>query len=124
MHDLDRTQLETEFESYEVSEFGSGAKAGSILEGAFNEAEGSYESYESPLSEMQEVQLAAEFLEINSEQELDHFLGDLLKKAGGFITKGPLGSILKSVAKQALPIAGGALGTMFGGPLGGTIGSK
>jgi hypothetical protein len=135
MHDLDRTQLETGFENYEVPEYSGAAEAGSVLESAFSEAaEGnyeSYESYESPLSEMQEAQLAAELLEIGSEQELDHFLGDLLKKATGAIGKVislPMGSsltgILKSIGKKVLPIAGGALGTMFGGPAGTAIGSK
>jgi hypothetical protein len=134
MHDLDRTQLETTFETYEYEspEIGEGAEAGSILESAFNEAaEGNYESYESPLSEMQEAQLAAELLEITSEEELDHFLGDLLKKATGFVGKAlslPTGTsltgILKSIGKKVLPMAGGALGTMFGGPAGTAIGSK
>jgi hypothetical protein len=35
-----------------------------------------------------------------------------------------LGGVLKQVAKKALPIAGGALGTFVGGPAGGLIGSK
>lgn len=135
MHDLDRTQLETGFEGYEVPEYGEAAEAGSVLEGAFNEAaEGnyeSYESYESPLSEMQEAQLAAEFLEIGSEQELDHFLGSLFKKATGAIgsalslpTGTSLTGILKALGKKVLPMAGGALGTMIGGPAGTAIGSK
>jgi hypothetical protein len=134
MHDLDRTQLETGFESYEYGspEFGEAAEAGSILESAFSEAtEGGYETYESPLSEMQEAQLAAELLEIGSEQELDHFLGDLVKKAASFAGKAlnlPTGSsltsILKSLGKKVLPMAGGALGTMFGGPVGTALGSK
>jgi hypothetical protein len=35
-----------------------------------------------------------------------------------------LGKVIKRVAKKALPIAGGALGTFIGGPAGGAIGSK
>ena len=134
MHDLDRTQLETGFESYEYGspEFGEAAEAGSILESAFSEVgEGSYESHASPLSEMQEAQLAAELLEIGSEQELEYFLGDLVKSAAGLAGKAlglPTGTsltgILKSIGKKVLPIAGGALGTLVGGPAGTAIGSK
>jgi hypothetical protein len=136
MHDLDRTQLETGFEAYESPEFGS-MEAGSVLESAFGEASGGFESfenlesYESPLPEITETELAAELLEITNEQELDHFLGDLFKKATGMIGKvlnlpggASLGGILKSLAKKALPIAGGALGGFFGGPAGAAIGSK
>lgn len=82
-------------------------------------------------SESQEMELAAELLEVNNEQELEQFLGDLIKSAGkaiGGIVKSPigqaLGGVLKSAAKVALPIAGGALGTFVGGPLGTTIGSS
>jgi len=135
MHDLDRTQLETGFENYEQ---GSQMEAGSILESAFGEAsEGSFEtfenfeSYESPLPEMLETQLAAELLEITNEQELDHFLGDLVRKATGAIGKAlnlptgaSLSGILKSLGKRILPIAGTAVGSFFGGPAGGAIGNK
>jgi uncharacterized protein (DUF697 family) len=82
-------------------------------------------------SQEQEVELAAELLEVTNEQELENFLGDLIKSAGsalGKIVKSPIGQavggVLKGVAKTALPIAGGALGTFFGGPIGATIGSK
>ncbi len=81
--------------------------------------------------ESQELELAAELLEVANEQELEQFLGDLIKKAGkaiGGIVKSPIGQaiggVLKSAAKVALPIAGGALGTLVGGPLGTSIGSS
>jgi hypothetical protein len=79
----------------------------------------------------QEMELASQFLEIGNEQELENFLGDLVKKAAsalGKIVKSPigqaLGGVLKAAAAKALPIAGGALGGMFGGPLGATLGSR
>jgi hypothetical protein len=82
-------------------------------------------------SEQQELELAAELLEITNEQELENFLGGLISSAGkalGGIVRGPigktLGGVLKGVAKTALPIAGGALGTFVGGPIGGMIGSN
>jgi uncharacterized protein (DUF697 family) len=82
-------------------------------------------------SETQEMELAAELLEVSNEQELDQFLGDFIKKAGkaiGGFVKGPvgqaIGGVLKSAAKVALPMAGAALGTFVGGPLGTGIGSS
>jgi hypothetical protein len=81
----------------------------------------------SPLSEAQEIELAAELLEISSEEELEQFLGNLIKKVGGFV-RGPvgqaLGGVLKSVAKKALPIVGGALGSFVAPGVGTAIGSK
>lgn len=76
------------------------------------------------------LELTAELLEINNEDELNYFLGKLVKKAAGAIGKvvrspvgKALGGVLKTVASKALPIAGGALGGMVGGPLGAKIGS-
>ena len=83
------------------------------------------------LSESQEMELAAELMEVNSEQELEQFLGDLIKKAGGAIgglIKSPigqaLGGALKGVAKQVLPMAGQALGGAIGGPVGSQLGGQ
>jgi hypothetical protein len=150
MHDVDRTTLEY---GSELSEFGEapfaseqyeytgeyageqGTVLGEILGEAAAEStfestfEGGYQ--ELPLPEIMEDELAAELLEVGNEQELDHFLGSLISKAVGTIRKAvntpigkALGSVLKQVAKKALPIAGGALGTFVGGPAGGLIGSK
>jgi len=83
------------------------------------------------LSDGQEMEYAAEFLEVNDEAELEQFLGDFISGIGstlGKIVKSPIGQavggVLKDVAKTALPIAGGALGTFVGGPVGGMIGSN
>lgn len=82
------------------------------------------------LTESEVMELTAELLEVTNEEELDRFLGGLIKKVGGAIgkvVKSPIGKavggVLKGVAKKALPIAGGALGAYFGGPLGAKIGS-
>jgi uncharacterized protein (DUF697 family) len=81
--------------------------------------------------EGEEMELAAELLDVANEHELEQFLGDFIKKAGkaiGGIVKSPvfqsIGGVLKSAAKVALPLAGGALGTLVGGPLGTSIGSS
>ncbi|WP_417915627.1 hypothetical protein [Candidatus Electronema sp. JM] len=80
-------------------------------------------------SEAELMELAGELLEINSEAELDQFLGKLIKKAGsalGKVVRSPIGKavggFLKNAAKKALPLAGAAVGTYFGGPLGAKLG--
>ncbi|HEY7335353.1 MAG TPA: hypothetical protein VH639_10745 [Bryobacteraceae bacterium] len=82
-------------------------------------------------SEDQEMELAAELLELQSEEELENFLGDLIGSVGkalGGIVRSPIGraigGVLKGVAKTALPIAGGALGGIVGGPIGSMLGSN
>ena len=82
-------------------------------------------------SDSDEMELAAQFLEIGDEAELDQFLGDLVSHIGSTLGKfvnsptgNALGGILKQVAKTALPIAGGALGGFVGGPVGAMIGSN
>ncbi|MEA2271597.1 MAG: hypothetical protein QOI98_305 [Solirubrobacteraceae bacterium] len=86
---------------------------------------------ESPLSETQEMELTAELLEVSSEEELEEFLGNLFrgvaKSVGGFI-RSPvgraLGGALKGIAKKALPVVGGALGSFVAPGIGTSIGSK
>lgn len=92
---------------------------------------GEYEMSAGVFNEQQEMELAAELLEVSNEQELEQFLGSLISSAGkalGGIVRGPigktLGGALKGIAKTALPIAGGALGTFFGGPVGTAIGGQ
>lgn len=125
MHDIDRTQGEYEPEidalesdSFEFEYTEEGEAPGDM--GA-----------ESPFDEVEEMELAAQMLEITDEAELDQFLGSLIKKVGrtvGRFVRSPigrtLGGILKGAAKKALPILGGAAGGFFGGPAGAAIGSK
>src|SRR5579872_61274 len=89
----------------------------------------SLEPGDSVFSESEEIQLTSELLDVSNEEELDHFLGDLISKAGkavGKFVKSPLGKavggVLKGVVKYGLPIAGNAVGTIFGGPVGGMVG--
>lgn len=81
----------------------------------------------SPLTQEQEHELAAELLEVSSEEELEQFLGGLVKRIGGAL-RSPVGraltGVLKNVAKKALPVVGGALGSMVAPGIGTALGSK
>lgn len=85
----------------------------------------------SVFSETEEMELASELLAVQSEQELERFLGDLISRAGqavGTFVRSPtgaaLGGVLKDAARQALPIAGGAIGGHFGGSTGAQLGAQ
>ncbi|HXH01989.1 MAG TPA: hypothetical protein VNN09_01590 [Candidatus Competibacteraceae bacterium] len=80
--------------------------------------------------EAEEMELAAELLQVSDEAELDQFLGNMFKKIGsavGKFIKSPLarslGGMLKGVAKQALPMVGGAIGSAISPGVGTSIGS-
>jgi hypothetical protein len=106
-----------------------GGLLGSVLGGLGREVA----ETESPLGEVAETELAMELLEVGSEAELEQFLGNLFKRvgqsAGRFMnssTGRALGGVLKNVAKKALPVAGGALGSIVPGvgtAIGSTLGS-
>jgi uncharacterized protein (DUF697 family) len=92
----------------------------------YGEAEEPYGEYygeigdEGPFSEAEEMELAFELLGVGSEQELDQFLGKLFSKIGRGVKKfarssvgRALGGALKGIAKKALPVVGGALGSFI-----------
>jgi len=131
MHDIDRTQLETgdtEYFGGEASEYLNG-------ESFQSEEQEDQESYEttmeaSPFQEQEEMELAAELLEITGEEELDHFLGKLIRRASqrvGGLIKSPvgraLGGYIKGAIKKALPLSG-ALGGLVAGPAGAALASR
>jgi peptidoglycan hydrolase-like protein with peptidoglycan-binding domain len=83
-------------------------------------------------SEIEELAQAAELLTVTNERELDHFLGDLISDIGktargyaGSASSQTMGGILKSAAKQVLPLlssvlhgdTSGLAGVKAGGPL-------
>lgn len=126
MHDLDRPQLESEEETFESE---SDQFLGGILGGILGEVEG--EESESPLGETEEIELATELLEVSDEQELEEFLGDLVRRAsqaaGQFVrsdTGRALGGILRSAARQSLPVIGGALGARVAPGRGAAVGAR
>lgn len=112
MHDIDRTVLETELESDGLE----------VDESELSDDTGFFEAtdLESPFDDVEEMELALELLSVSSDEELEQLLGKLLKgawrgigKVGGTIRRvvRPLGGVLKAVAKKALPVVGGALGS-------------
>jgi hypothetical protein len=117
MHDLDRTQNLFESDNQEMEfEYDGQSEYEGEGEGAFDEVE--------------EMELAAELLEVSDEYELEQFLGGLLKKArkaaGGLLKSGvgqQLGGLLKSAAKMALPVVGNAIAPGIGGVVASGIGS-
>jgi hypothetical protein len=92
------------------------------------ESDGEYnQETESPFNETEEMELAAELLTVQSEEELEQFLGKLFKKAGGFLKSGvgrQLTGALKGIAKKALPVLGAAAGNFILPGVGGAMGSK
>jgi hypothetical protein len=122
MHDIDRTQLEIgdqEFESeYEFEdEFESET---------YDETEA-----ESAFSEDEEMELAAELLEVNDEYELDQFLGKLFRRARRAVGRivppsvmRTVGGYLKGAVKRALPGVARRVGMAIGGPAGGAIAGR
>ncbi|MDQ1288421.1 MAG: hypothetical protein QG622_1986 [Actinomycetota bacterium] len=120
-------EFEGEFE--DEGEFESSQKV--LARDMLNSVLGS--SAKGPISPAQEMELAGELLELESEAELEQFVGRLFRRVGrgvaGFARSEAgraLGGVLKNVAKQALPTLGGALGSAIPGlgGIGGMIGSK
>lgn len=88
-------------------------------------------STQSAYTEAEELEYAAELLEITDEAELDQFLGALIRRAGQaagrFVRSDAgraLGGLLKNTVKKALPVVGRAVGGYFGGPSGAQLGAR
>lgn len=139
MHDIDRVQAEywgeAEGEYEDEEEYEGEYEDEEEYEGE-SEDEEEYEAEiygerEGVFSEAEEMELAAELLEVSDEAELDQFLGKLLSVAGRAIGKAIpaptgrlIGGVLKTVAKKTLPIAGGVIGNIVAPGIGGAVGSK
>ncbi|WP_433612663.1 hypothetical protein [Prescottella agglutinans] len=86
---------------------------------------------ESTFEVLDEEALLAELYEVTTEEELDQFLGNLARsvvRGASQFVKSPIGNaiggMVKSVAKTALPMVGGALGSMVMPGVGTALGSK
>ena len=140
MHNLNGTMPREAFEADDDGELELEFEAdlGGDTDATFGELE--FEGYPDlgeadhtprPFDEATELELAAELLEVGDDEELEQFLGKLFRRAVKGIRRFArssigrrLGSVLKKVAKKALPIAGGAVGGFFGGPAGSAIGGR
>jgi len=115
MHDIDRTQLEMP----EFGELDGHREQGEY--GEFGEATEFGEYGELAITEIQEMELASELLEVGSAQELEQFLGNVFRTvqnaAGQFVrsdTGRALGGILRQAARKAVPVVGRAVGQWIG----------
>jgi uncharacterized protein (DUF697 family) len=141
MHDLDRTLGRTQMERESVFEFNAedeytgestGESTGEYNQGEYNQGEAfEFTSEQEVFGEAEVNELAAELLSVANQQELNNFLGDLMKKAGsalGQVIRSPLGQqlggMLKSAAKTALPVVGSAIGNAILPGVGGAVGGK
>ncbi len=126
-----------EGESYEGEGYEGEGYEGEGYEGEGYEGEGyqgrgaGMPDETSPLNETEEMELVAELMELETEEQFEDFLSSLVssvvKKVGGFIdspTGQALGGLLKGAAKKLLPMAGQALGAFAGGPAGAMIGQR
>ena len=85
----------------------------------------------SVFTEAEQMEHAAELLDVQNEQELEGFVGSLMARAsraaGSFVrspTGQALGAVLKNVARTTLPIAGRAIGGYIGGSSGAQLGAQ
>lgn len=83
----------------------------------------------SPFSEVEEQELAAELLAVTNDQEMDQFIGGLLRRAAsavGGALRSPVGRVLGGLAKGAvrkiLPGTGRAFNNLFDSVASGQIG--
>jgi hypothetical protein len=146
MHDIDRVLFEVTGETYgEVGTSGEEEVFGEEeTYETYGEVFGEEETYETPDREVfetygevvgegtsQEIALASELLEITTEDELDRFLGSVLRSAVSGVSKfarsdagKALGGILKSAARKALPQIGKAVGDYIAPGSGGAVGQR
>ena len=93
------------------------------------EDEEGFEVFDREEGEDVEVEYAAELLSITGEEELDEFFSRLMRRAAG-AARGILATqagqqlkgLIRKTAGQALPLAGRAIGSYFGGSSGGDVG--
>lgn len=116
-------------------EFGNELEYGHELGNEFSAGQEMSNEFEmeqnNELHESLEMELAHELLNVSNEEELNMFLGKLVRGIGRGVRNfakssagKALGGVLRTVAKKALPIAGSALGGLVGGPLGAMVGGK
>jgi hypothetical protein len=140
MHDIDQVALEDsarapryEQEDEGFLEFAGEGEDETAYEDEFGlpEAEDEYEDEDEEAAEAAELELATELLEVRTEQELEQFIGKLLRSGAGALSQfartregRQLGGILKQAAGRALPVLGRAAGRAVGGAVAGATGGS
>lgn len=130
MHDIDQVALEdSRAPTYEQEDEDYLEFAGEGEDETEDEYE--YEDEDEEAAETAELELATEFLEVHSEQELDRFIGKLLRSGAGALSDfartregRQLGGILKQAAGRVLPVLGRAAGRAVGGAVAGATGGS
>jgi len=148
MHDYDRTQMEYEFEDEYEADMMAGdeeAEFENEFEGGFDEGSSDVVPSGSGLvfDDEEEMELAAELLEMGDDEEMEQFLGRVLGRAARRIKRGVRRGIkktrgvrrrlrrrlgkrirsgLKKVARGVITRGAQAAGSAFGGPIGGLVG--
>jgi hypothetical protein len=105
-------------------------EAGAIAQSE-SEWPGGTSAEEEVFGELEEMELAANLLEVGSEAELDRFLGNLISRVGraaGSVARSPTGQavagILKDAAKRALPTIGRAIEQRLDGAAGAGVSAQ
>jgi uncharacterized protein (DUF697 family) len=125
MHDLDRAMFEADETETGTADEQEYEEFLADLQGASRNGTGTWRSragrrprYGAPAGD---TDMASQLLDVQSEEELDQFLGDLVSRAAGAVkdfagskTGEALTGVLKKAAGSALPILGGAAGGYFG----------
>lgn len=137
MHDIDSVRLEsdTEMEQWESGPASFGEAEGESFQYEsfeFDETESApYGEAESVFGESDEIDLASELLGVNTEAELDQFLGDVIRRAAQAVSSRippqagrAIGGLLKGAVRRALPGIGSALGGYLGGASGARFGRQ
>lgn len=132
MHDIDQVQLEESGPPLAVRDREyEDEYTGEYEDEDYLEYEDESAEYGTELGETAEMELASQFLEITSEQELEHFLGDLLRSVTGAASNfarsregRQIGGILKKAAGRVLPVLGQAAGQAAGSALAGVTGGS
>lgn len=124
MHDVDRTQAEY-LGDMEMEGGGFGFEMGEYAQGNY------IGNGEAVFGEEDELELAAELLDVTDDVELDQFVGRLVRRgarAAGRAIRSPVGravgGALRNVARQALPKLGAAAGNVLLPGVGGVIGGR
>ncbi len=121
-HETAYRAQDAEADELQQYEYEMGYESHANHEHGYSNEMAAYGSETGSLSHEEEIALAAELLNVRNDQELQQFLGKLIRGAGRLI-RTPVGrtltNALRQVASRALPIVAKVAGTTFGGPLGG-----